>query len=330
MLKPQLLRPVAPDNPEILREAVRRALESGLLSAEYALNTPQIEALKGYLDFLSTASHPRRAYADMATGTGKTGLFGTVIRHLYRILDERGLRDEFKTIIVEPTLPLLKQTHDSLLAIGPELAPLIGVYGGSAKQLDTPISILTYNSWVDLLESGRLEGGRIGFHVTDEAHYALSERRQDLFSSALADTMHFGVTATAQYDLTKSLERTHENQIYKLGLREAIERGFLADYVHVQYAVMRLLPASASSDGVELGNGEYNLLKRVEWARLVAHAYSSLQDTVSGQELSDKVGIVFAADTKHADFIANMLNKNPALREKAQRIRGWPIHGRCG
>ena len=305
---------------DIVQEAVRRSLASGALTKELSLNAAQTEALGGYADFLVSAPADIRArgYFDMATGTGKTGLFSVVTRHAYDIAREQGRSGSFKTLIVEPTVPLLGQTRAKLLSVAPELELAVGVYGGGRKDTNRPITLITYDSWLDLIESGQIKDSDISLHINDEAHHGLSARRQNILNEKLADTVHLGFTATAAYDADKTLERTHQNLIYKLGLPDAVERGMLTDYIHLQYGVMRLLPSLVKRQSVDMTGAEFTFLKRQEWARLVVRAYASEKDGVSGQPNSDKVATFFAADTRHADSLTDMLNNNPLLKRKAQ------------
>ncbi|MFY9287933.1 MAG: DEAD/DEAH box helicase family protein [Alphaproteobacteria bacterium] len=306
----------------ILKESVRRGLHSGMLTSVLPLNTPQFEGLEGYSTFLNEAPEEDagRAYADMATGTGKTGFFSVVTRHAHQTARERGLGNNFRTVIVEPTLPLLTQTHGMLVQAAPELAGAVGFYGGGQKDLSKPVSIITYDAWLELLESGQLSSENVSLHINDEAHFSLSQRRRSLLDERLSDVLHFGVTASSEYDATKTLELTHKKRVYKLDLPEAIERGFLTDYAHVQYYVMRILPDMLKEEGASLSNGEFTLIKRLEWAKLVTRAYATLVDGISGQPLSDKVGIAFAADTRHADGLAARLNSDQTLQRKAKEL----------
>ena len=308
-------------NLKILTEFVRRGLEHGLLTANLPLNMPQREASQGLLDFLTAPagedSDRQRAYFDMATGTGKTGLFSVITRHAHLVAQEQGQGNNFRTIVVVPTNLLLRQTHDALQSVAPELRGGIGLFGGGARDFSKPITIMTYDAWVELLENGQLGANDIALEINDEAHHGLSLRRQSLIRQ-LTNTIHLGTTATAQYDINRTLEHTHQNLVYKLGLRDAVERGFLADYIHVQYALMRILPAFAGGVAPESGNVDLTLLKRREWAQLITKTYATMDDGISGQPLSDKVATFFAADTRHADGLARMLNDDPVLQAKAR------------
>ncbi len=309
-------------NSTIIQNAVRRSLQDGMLTAQDALNTAQIEALESYAGFLNESADPNRAYVDMATGTGKTGLFSVMVRHAHQIAAEQGFGGDFRTVIVEPTLPLIRQTQEKLIAAAPELKGAIGLFGDREKDLSKPISIVTYDAWLGLLESGQLNSSNVNFHIPDEAHHSLSERRRGLFDEKLAGAMHFGVTASAQYDAEKSVELTLRNRIYKLDLPDAIERSFLTDYAHIQYYVMRILPDMLKNKQVDLSNGDFTLIKRLEWAKLITRVYADMVDGISGQPLSDKIGMIFAADTRAADGMAARLNENPVLKRKAQE-RGF-------
>ena len=286
---------------------------------------PQRAALEATAEFLgrSGSKSQLRGYFDMATGTGKTGLFAVITRFAQQVAQQRGA--PFRTVIVEPTTLLLDQTQNALVAAAPELRDQIGIFGGGDRDLTRPVTIMTYRAWNNLAEQGHLHNATIGLHINDEAHYGLSERRQNLINTHLGDTLHLGVTATAQYDLEKTLERTHRNMIYKISLSEAVRQGYLAEYAHVQFSMMRLMPNSGEPGGADAAQesaaGQENkvlaALKRRAWARSITHTYAEGRDEISGQPLSDKIAVMYGANTQHADLLAAALNANPILRAKA-------------
>jgi superfamily II DNA or RNA helicase len=317
---------IKPDRSRILKEASLRALNNGEFRPGEPLKTSQTRGLSNYHIFLDTTRDEferRHGYFDMATASGKTGLFSLLGRHAYRVAQERGIGDTFKTLIVESSVFLLHQTRNELLKIAPELAGAVGIYGGEDRDLSKPFTIISYESWLALLESGQLNGADIDLNINDEAHKGLSVRRQNMINQVLTDTHHLGFTASAQYDREKTMELTHRNLIYRLSLKDAIEDGILADYVQVQYGVLRLLPKGMSRKReVDPQNLDFTALKRTEWARMVTHAYREGIDGVTGAPLSDKVALFFGANTAHADYLADMLNKDPVLARKAE-ARGF-------
>src|SRR5271170_3005359 len=106
---------------DILAEAVRRSLESGMLTPTLGFNDAQREALESYMIFLNSGiADKNRAYFDMATGLGKTGLMSVIARHSFLVARELGLGNEFKAIILEPTIPLMDQTGQELIRVAPE------------------------------------------------------------------------------------------------------------------------------------------------------------------------------------------------------------------
>jgi len=322
-LKPSL--GTAPDSLEspvgILTEAVRRSLSVGELSPGRPHNWAQRESNEHYYRLLTvpnSSADRRRAYLDAATGVGKTKWFWDIARHFFNMAREHGLGNDFKIIAAEPTVTLLGQTRDELISIAPELADAVGVCGDGKKDFNKPFIVGSYDWLIDAVESGQLDGKKV-FLIGDEGHHLLSTRRQDLINDRLGDAIHLAVTASASYDANKTLERTHRNRIHKIGLKYAIERGgLLSDYLHIQQVVMRLLPSSIDGSDVDLTTSDFTLLKRRYWIDFMNNAYATMKDGVSGENLSDKTAIFYAADTRHADALANALNSNPILRQKAQ------------
>jgi len=302
----------------IMKEAVRRALRRGMLTPTLPLNAPQIEGLEGYAQLLADPSVSNyNAYADSPGGTGKTGLFGILVKNIYQVARENGLGSTFRTVINAPSNAVAKQTRRQLIAIAPELESAISLNGSGRKDLSRPIIIGTDDFWLDAVENGLLSPDNMNLGINDEAHTKLSPRRIRNLNERLAGVLQFGVTASAAYDEEKRVELTHPHRIYHLDVTSAVERGFLTDYVHIHHQTMRLMPEMLNGEEIDLSNADFTMLKRQEWARLVTQFYATGVDMVTGEAISDKIGVAFAADTRAADDMAAMLNKEPILQRKA-------------
>ena len=322
----------------------------GGLTDQHPFRPTQKEAVESYDRFLRSKRAIKErleAYLEIPTGVGKTGVFVVFTEKSYEgalisdgVLDQKmrvsGIDPgEFeksarlRTMIVVPTINLLKQTYESFEEYAPELAAHIGQYGGVHKQLHKPVTIITYSSWKSLTESGTINGDEVDILIFDEAHRGLSERSQEaLIHKFDGHTLKIAFTATARYDEDKTLERTHTNQILSIPLSRSIKRGELANYIQTQFYVVRVSPSETLSsiedyeledyDAPELQN--IRRVKQEAWNQRAVKFFRDGRDHHTGDLLSDNQAGFFVQDTYQANRVAKLLNDDVDLVMRAKNL----------
>ena len=326
---------------------------TGGMRHDEPLRKSQREALIAYREFLTNTGEVKRSAADrltgffdIATGLGKTGPFVRLVSGMRR----HALKDGFnlQARIVVPTINLLYQTRDEQFGkYEPEMLEHIGLYGGGLKQLDKPITLMSYPAWLKLTKLGIIDGRNTDVLISDEGHRGLSpQKERKLLEHFNGNTLKLAFTATSRFDEKKVLERTHINRIYEKSINVALHdgegEGELTEYANVEFYTIRVDPKDVIEmrkcldeeidpkwkhwETKESREQEARLMaKKKSWSNLALSVYAKGYDDRSDDPLSDNATAFYVKDTKHADALADMLNdpgRNMGL-SKIAKARGF-------
>ena len=216
-----------------------------------------------------------------------------------------------------------------------------------------------------LTEEGILGPHNVDLFISDEAHWSLSERRSDNLDAyakirtnreiseeeleaieaeerarleeaeAVFDTyqapdnhvVRLAFTASAEYDLEKTVEKKFNRLIFKKDIIQALNEGELADYIRVQFFMRRLY----HEDAFKAGASEARKKQEDEsWREMVVEILKQSRDEVTGLPLYANQGAIFVSNTKQANSLAAQLNNDPFF-QKIAKERGYkafatPIH----
>lgn len=278
----------------------------------------QKEGLQALVDRISDDRIPidkrRIGYYEHATGLGKTALFSADLQAAYSEAARDGLDKDLISYVVVPTTVLLHQTKEEIEEYAPYLKRpgMIGVYGDGKKELGRPVTIITYDSWVDLVESGQIDPATINIHIADEAHKNTSDRREDITRLMHEGEDHpdadspqalcLAVTATSRYDYEKTVERSYKNKIHEKTMMQGVHSGELCDFIRTQNFVIR----------VDSGS------KQEAWKKFAIEHFATGKDAESGKNLRDIVSAFYVDGTDFADGVAKGLNEHPDLARLAK------------
>ena len=104
-----------------LRKSVDDLLTRGAFDNGLFFRRTQREALEAYRKYLNQDLPENEllvGFFEVPTGSGKTAVFAALTDRLHRIAATEG--EEFKSIIVTPTLRLIDQTYKSLQSYTPQ------------------------------------------------------------------------------------------------------------------------------------------------------------------------------------------------------------------
>jgi superfamily II DNA or RNA helicase len=120
------------------------------------------------------------SYIQLPTSAGKTEIM------LAMILALCGTGQDIpRMFIVEPTKRLVRQTRDRLVNRFPEIP--VGLYYSDEQELEKPLTIITWDSFYNLMESQNIKPEEVDYLFLDEAHRGLTDLRRSLLHS-LHDT----------------------------------------------------------------------------------------------------------------------------------------------
>ena len=332
--KEQLLR--------YLKRGIDALLEQESFDGGQEFRNTQEQALKAYKKYLNkrslTTEEKLKGFFEIPTGVGKTAVFTGIVAAAHWAAEQDG--EELKTVIVVPTNQLLDQTLEAFEGNGedpeddeyfagfaPWLKGQIGLYGGGQKNLKQPITIMTYDAWALRLEDGTLNPDDVDIIITDEAHRGTSENRiglTSLFNDS--STAKLAFTATAHFDEEKSVEQSHEREIYYKSVADAVREGELASYVQSQRLVIRVQPDEFMlSDEFQQASDQRKIAYRQKakqnaWNKRALKIFRDGLDQRTQEPLSDNQAGFFVEGTKQADNLADSLNGDPVLVAKAKAM----------
>ena len=312
---------------QYLQQGIEQLIAQEAFDGGQEFRPTQKEALAAYKNFLSderlSAAERLKGFFEIPTGVGKTAVFVGIVAaaHKVALLND----DALKTAIVVPTIQLLDQTQKAFNKFAPQIGNQIGLYGGGDKELSQPLTIMTYDAWFDLSQKGAISSANIDILISDEAHRGTSERRIENIQGVFNDTTaQIAFTATAHFDEEKSVQASHQHQIFYKPMRDAIQEGELAAYVQSQRAVIRVEPTEymLSAEFANESQGEQikyrRALRHKAWNDFAVQAFREGIDERTGDLLTDNQTGFFVDGIKQADDLENLLNDDEELQRRAK------------
>lgn len=314
-----------------LQAAVDRLLKQGQFENGKEFRPTQREALVAYKKYLAredlSTAQKLKGYFEIPTGVGKTALFVGIIGATDQIAKEHG--EKIRTMFVVPNLNLMPQTKDAIATYAPTLKNDVGFYGGTQKNLKRSITIITYDSWSTLSAEGTIGSHNIDILISDEAHRGTSDTRIENIKSAFnGESAQIAFTATAHFDTSKSVQTSHEREIYYRPAKESILNGELAAYIQSQIFVIRAEPPKGKNPEVEEESDEEKdsqyrrALKQAAWNKRAVVIYREARDQRTGELLTENQAGFFVDGIRQANKLETMLNADPELAKRA-REKGY-------
>jgi superfamily II DNA or RNA helicase len=323
-----------------LQQGIDALLEQESFDGGQEFRRTQKQALEAYQRYLSnenfTTEEKLKGFFEIPTGVGKTAVFVGIVAAAHKVAQEAG--EELKTAIIVPTIQLLGQTEEAFKGndlepddedyfngFAPWLNDQIGLYGDGKKNLDNPITIMTYDAWVALTEAGALSSQNIDILISDEAHRGTSERRVENISGSFNEnTIQIAFTATAHFDEDKSVQNSHEREIFYKKPADAIREGELAAYVSSQRFIIRVDPddymlSDEFQDASQERRAAYRrAAKQNAWNKRMVTIFREGRDEKTGDLLTDNQAGFFVEGVKQADRLEDLLNSDPELIRRAE------------
>ncbi len=248
----------------------------------------------------------RKLYVNKPTGTGKGGIFLSILETLH---NEGRLP---RALIMTPTRLLADDLVTEARKFAPSLAKsgALGRYTISDGRRQNHIMISTYASGVQALESGLIPTKDLML-VEDEGHLALSDLRRKVFSNP--DLLQMAYTASPAYYKTKSLDTAGYRPSFVLSREEAVKTGLICG---VRNIVLEIEDPAFSLDDVKLNaKGDYDdadldrILQDERLSTTVADFYTRWINPETGKTLNGASYIAFCNSIKHAQQFSEGFNR---------------------
>jgi superfamily II DNA or RNA helicase len=284
-------------------------------SLEALLNDPAI--LEDYLRYYQydalkavqriTQRDRNRTYVQMPTSSGKTEVMLAMVEALIRNAAQGRLPRMF---MVEPTQKLVRDTRARLMKHFPHIP--VGVYYADEQNLDNALTIITGDSFNDLLEFGIVDPEETDYLFLDEAHRWLTKMRRDALKPFYRTSVITGFTATSRFNELKALYRTLGEEAYSIDYETLIKEGYIAERASV--IVGMDLPQNAGLRD-----------QRRAYSHAVVDIIKQYRDGVENNEriVGDKI-MVFDWNLTDVKYTAHLLNTDPEIRRDLIAARGNP------
>lgn len=228
-------------------------------------------------------------YIKLPTGSGKTVLFTEFVKAI-----------NLKTLVVVPRELLIEQTENQFNTHAPDLD--VGKVSGRAKEFGHQVTIITYDSLLNQLESGHIKPNDFECLILDEVHMSLSEKRMEAvkkFDSAIK----LGFTATPQYSESKKVGNLLGKEIHRMNIREAIEdEGMLCS----MSAIVVRTQVDLSSVQIDSKRNDYDV-RQLDRAVNVAGRNQKAVELYK-KNFNGQTAVVFCVGVKHAEEVARLYN----------------------
>lgn len=257
-----------------------RYIERHRTGEERILRERQFTAYEDLREFIERGG--TNGYIKMPPRVGKTVLFSEFIEAL----------DLPKILIVTSRKALITQTANEVEKHAPGLE--IGRLYSRAKEYGRQVTITSYESLVKQVEDGKIHPEEYDCLILDEAHRALSKRRQSVVKT-FTNALKIGFSATPTFSKEKNLKKFLGTEIHSMDIREAVEEGLLCPFSSI------IAKTKTDISNVKISStGEYNphqLEKAVNnKARNIAAVNLYKQMFMGEKAIASCVGVQHAKD----------------------------------
>lgn len=219
------------------------------------------------------------------TGTGKTVIFSDIAR---RVIEKGG-----KVLVLVHRIELAKQAIESLIRNEID-ARLLKLHNGMNLWCDAFVATIQ-----SMQGNKILYPDNINLIIIDEAHHTMCKSYIRIVNY-YKDSFILGVTATPIRMDGKNLLEYFKETVNTIEIRDAINKGYLADYEIIEKKEINL-------DNIKIVKGEYDI---IESDREVNNEKNNLFILESLKKvLKNKQAIIFANSVSHSKALERLYNE---------------------
>lgn len=237
---PELKEVWVPTEPQIetLRESVvprlaylsarRRLIDFTNQTEKLAdLDDHQADMFTNCIGLISSTTDAEKASTCIVapTGVGKSYLMGKFVEALHPDAQEEAPKAR-KTIILTSTNLLIKQIQNDIHGRLPHLG--IGKYNKDSKQLEQEVTLMTYQSFIRAMSTGKIKKSDFAQVLLDEADMALAPDTRVQMKEFISQSVAVGFTATPKNGEHRNVSDLFENVIENYDTKTCIEKGKLS------------------------------------------------------------------------------------------------------
>lgn len=302
--------------------AYLRGNESGV---ENGFRPHQANVFQDVADFLTAAPEDEfgthSGVIKLPTGTGKTVVFSKLVDALHKGSADLGV------LILVPTKEILHQTvgSDQTRGLGRfAIDSAVGTYFQDNKDLDKPVTVMTYASFNTVRKAGELPDDFCDVLICDEGHHTLGPVTEQNITEFKRGKLALAFTATPDYGDDKQLNRVFKTRVHEVDTREAIETGLLAPFQYLAYKTNYKIDI----DLFEKSRFTPKELERLASIEARNRAGVAFAKNLVQQGMGVLVSCLPGENVLHAKVIAEMLNRETVDTENGTRpIKAAQVDG---
>lgn len=310
---------------EVIHDSLVSYLRESEGGAENRFRPHQASVFQDLADFVAQPPEDefgtRSGVVKLPTGTGKTVVFSKVVDALHKGPADLGV------LILVPTKEILHQTvgSDQTRGLGRfAIDAAVGTYFQDSKDLDKPVTVMTYASFNTVRKSGELLDDFCDVLICDEGHHTLGPVTEQNITEFKRGKLALAFTATPDYGDDKQLNRVFRTTVHEVDTREAIETGLLAPFQYLAYKTNYKIDI----DLYEKSRFTPKELERLASIEARNRAGVAFAKNLVQQGMGVLVSCLPGENVLHAKVIAEMLNRETVETENGTRpIKAAQVDG---
>ena len=276
-----------------------------------------VRALAGRMLDGDKAAH---VYSVIPSGGGKTGVFTPMVEAVATLAQVRDF--PFRTVILVPTLPLVRQVLDEFAARHPHVERSYLASGEMRGPGDvrhphgwSDMIVMTYAGFTRMAAKGVMTPSDLDLLVMDEAHRGLSDLRRETVEPFFARCVVAAFSATPEFDEDKNLDALlgRENRVYAVGPQRLRDQGVIAPVANY------VLGVRMRGDLPE-GRAASLLVRRKAMVDEVVAFLAEHFDERLGRSMLDTPCMFYGWDVSHAAMFAREFNLAFAGRGRRMEV----------
>lgn len=266
----------------------------------WSLRPPQVTAFKALVSDLEKGYF--EGFMKIPTGGGKTVIFTKFLEAILKseTRDKHGL----KALVVVPKKDLVDQTVGKFETFAEDLE--VGRVYQKAKEYGKTVTVITYDSLLLNLASGKINPEEFDLLILDEAHRGLSKARIDAIKR-FTKAIKIGFTATPKFSEEKQVSIILPRKYYDLSLTEAIDLEMIAGFESV-FAYTNVDLTHIKTRTNEDGDEDYDLQELEEKVNIPARNQAAVE--LYKAKYLGRPALVNCISVAHAKAQAAMFEKN--------------------
>lgn len=310
---------------EVIYDSLISYLQEGEGGAENRFRPHQANVFQDLSDFVAQPPEDefgtRSGIVKLPTGTGKTVVFSKIVDALHKGPADLGV------LILVPTKEILHQTvgSDQTRGLGRfAIDAAVGTYFQDSKDLDKPVTVMTYASFNTVRKLGELPDDFCDVLICDEGHHTLGPVTEQNITEFKRGKLALAFTATPDYGDYKQLNRVFRTTVHEVDTREAIETGLLAPFQYLAYKTNYKIDI----DLYEKSRFTPKELERLASIEARNRAGVAFAKNLVQQGMGVLVSCLPGENVLHAKVIAEMLNRESVETESGSRpIKAAQVDG---